>query len=225
MFKLGAFSIVSSLILINEIKEVDDCIPDVTYPSYLLHTCPRLQHLELWTDERVGEVVFDMDSASSRQLATIQPPILLPYLQTIHLVFLEKMSHVWKCNWNRFLIRHHPPLQFPFQNLTHIIFEFCPKIKYLLSPLMAKYLSNLKSVRIEHCRGMEEVISRRDDENTASASSYQDTTFFPHLETLMLGDLPCLNCIDDEKNTWSRSNKISSSVTNPIHDHLEVSLD
>ncbi|KAJ0693003.1 hypothetical protein HanPI659440_Chr15g0592291 [Helianthus annuus] len=211
---------------INVIPEVDDYIPDVTYPSYLLHTCPHLQCLVLHSDKRVGEVVFDMDSpTSSRQLATIQPPLLLPYLQIIRLEHLYKMSHVWKCNWNTFLIHHHPLLQFPFQNLTNIHLSWCHNIKYLLSPLMAKYLSNLKSVVIMGCDGMEEVISRRDDENTTStsASSYQDTTFFPHLDTLHLAYMPSLNCIDDEKNSWSRSNKISSSVTNTIHHHLQVS--
>ncbi|XP_035840442.1 probable disease resistance protein At4g27220 isoform X1 [Helianthus annuus] len=82
---------------INEIKEVDDYIPDVTYPSYLLHTCPHLQSLQLISDDRVGEVVFEMDSptSSSRKLAIIQPPLLLlPYLQTIYLGHLKKMSHV-----------------------------------------------------------------------------------------------------------------------------------
>ncbi|KAM0055984.1 hypothetical protein Hdeb2414_s0006g00212541 [Helianthus debilis subsp. tardiflorus] len=206
---------------INFIPEVDDYVPDVTYPSYLLHNCHHLQSLRLLKDERVEEVVFDMDSPSSRELATIQPPLLLPYLQSIDLHSLEKMSHVWKCNRNTFLIRHHPPLQFPFQNLTDIQLGWCANIKYLLSPLMAKYLSNLKSVHIYCCDGMEEVISRRDDENTTSASSYQDTTFFPHFDTLKLQQMARLKCIDDEKNTWSRSNKISSSVTNIIHDHLQ----
>ncbi|MFS7895584.1 putative leucine-rich repeat domain superfamily [Helianthus anomalus] len=161
-----------------------------------------------------------MDSpTSSRQLATIQPPLLL---QSIRLEHLYKMSHVWKCNWNKFLIPQHPPLQFPFQNLTDIDLDNCPKIKYLFSPLIAKYLSNLKSVLIKWCNEIEEVISRRDDENTTSASSDQDTTFFPRFDTLTLQNLPRLKCIDDEKNTRSRSNKISSSVTNTIHDHLQV---
>ncbi|KAJ0693069.1 putative leucine-rich repeat domain superfamily [Helianthus annuus] len=184
---------------INVMSEVDDYIPDVTYLSYLLHTCHHLQSLKLFKDERVGEVVFDMDSpTSSRQLATIQPPLLLlPYLQTICLEHLYKMSHVWRCNWNKFLIRHHPPLQFPFQNLTDISLIWCPKIKYLLSPVMAKYLSNLKSVFIYHCNGLEEVISRRDDENTTSASSYQHTAFFPHLDTLTLTSLPSLKSVDE----------------------------
>ncbi|KAI7737647.1 hypothetical protein M8C21_001780, partial [Ambrosia artemisiifolia] len=65
---------------------------NATYPSYLLHTCPHLQNLSLFSDGRV-EVVFDMDSPSRRQLATIQPPLLLPHLEKIHLLELEEMSH------------------------------------------------------------------------------------------------------------------------------------
>ncbi|MFS8016277.1 putative leucine-rich repeat domain superfamily [Helianthus anomalus] len=164
-----------------------------------------------------------MDSpTSSRQLATIQQPLLLPYLQSIHLYHLTKMSHVWRCNWNTFLIPQHQPLQFPFQNLADIYLHECPKIKYLFSPLMAKYLSNLKSVDIIWCDDIEEVISRRDDENTTSTtSSHENTKFFPHFDTLNLQRLRDLKFIDGEKNTWSRSNKISSSITNTIHDHLQ----
>ncbi|KAJ0648537.1 putative leucine-rich repeat domain superfamily [Helianthus annuus] len=163
-------------------------------------------------------MVFDMDSpTSSRQLATTQPPLLLPYLQTIHLFGLEEMSHVWRCNWNRFLIRHHPPLRFPFQNLTGIYLNSCHNIKYLLSPLMAKYLSNLKSVDIDDCGGMEEVISREDDENITSASSYQDTAFFPHLDTLKLQMLRCLKSVDDGGRRCG-SDKLSSNM---IHDEFQ----
>ncbi|KAJ0693242.1 putative leucine-rich repeat domain superfamily [Helianthus annuus] len=202
---------------INVMSEVDDNIPDVTYPSYLMHTYHHLQRLDLSGDERVGEVVFEMDSPSSRQLATIQPPLLLLYLQSISLFELHKMSHVWMCNWNKFLIRHHPPLQFPFQNLTHISLDSCYNIKYLFSPLMAKYLSNLKSVHISRCNGLEEVISRRDDENTTSASSYQDTAYFPHLDTLELQYLPCLKSVDDGGRTCRRD-KLSSNM---FHDEFQ----
>ncbi|KAI7752912.1 hypothetical protein M8C21_000071, partial [Ambrosia artemisiifolia] len=195
---------------------------NATYPSYLLHTCPHLQNLYLCYDGRVEEVVFDMDSPSRRQLATIQPPLLLPHLEIIQLVGLEEMSHVWKCcNWNRFLIPQHQPLELPFQNLTHINLFACQKIKYLFSPLMAKYLSNLQSVYIWNCDGMEEVISSRDDENTTSTSSHPNTTFFPHFHTLNLGGLPCLKRIEGDENTWSTNNKISSNISDMSHDHFQ----
>uniref|UniRef100_A0A251S9Y1 Putative leucine-rich repeat domain, L domain-like protein n=1 Tax=Helianthus annuus TaxID=4232 RepID=A0A251S9Y1_HELAN len=184
--------------MINVISEVDDDISNVTYLSYLLPTCHHLQRLRLCSDERVSGVLFDMDSQSSRQLATIQPPLLLPYLQSIDLYNLKETSHVWKCNWNKFLIPQHQPLQFPFQSLTDIFLHSCHKLEYLFSPLMAKYLSNLKIVSINDCYGIEEVISSRDDENTTSTSSYQDTTFFPHLETLQLASLPSLKSVDGQ---------------------------
>ncbi|KAI7725947.1 hypothetical protein M8C21_004522, partial [Ambrosia artemisiifolia] len=189
------------------------------------YTCHHLQHLELFKDERV-EVVFDMDSSpSSRQLTTIQPQ-LLPYLylEGIYLHGLEEMSHVWKCcNWNKFLIPQHQPLQFPFQNLTYIILYECHKIKYLFSPLMAKYLSNLKKVEIYGCNGIEEVISRRDDEdgeNTTSTSTYPDTTLFPHLDSLYIQSLPNLKSVDDG-DTRCRSDKLSSNITSTIHDEFQ----
>ncbi|KAK9064481.1 hypothetical protein SSX86_015863 [Deinandra increscens subsp. villosa] len=204
-----------------EIKEVDT----LTYPSYLLHTSHRLQHLQLYGDTRVGEVVFDMDSPSSRQLPTVQPSVLqLPYLQYLKLAYLHKMSHVWKCsNWNAFLIpEHQPQLQLPFQNLTEIHLIGCGKIKYLFSPLMAKYLVNLKEVEIGWCGGITEVISSIDEENTTSTSSHQNmTTFFPHLETLELRSLPCLKSVDDGGDTRSRRDKISSDITNTIHDQFQ----
>ncbi|KAI7744911.1 hypothetical protein M8C21_016651, partial [Ambrosia artemisiifolia] len=185
------------------------------------YTCHHLKHLKLSRDKKV-EVVFDMD----RQLATIQPQQLLPYLylESINLARLEEMSHVWKChNWNKFLIPQHQPLQFPFQNLTDIKLQYCHKIKYLFSPLMAKYLSNLKTVNIYDCNGIEEVISRRDDEheeNTTSTSVYQDTTLFPHLDTLHIKLLENLKSVDDG-DTRCRSDQLSSNITNTIHDDFQ----
>ncbi|KAK9064450.1 hypothetical protein SSX86_015832 [Deinandra increscens subsp. villosa] len=60
---------------------------------------------------------------------------------------------------------------------------------------MAKYLSNLKTVEIKHCDGIEEVISSRDKKS----ENEENTTFFPHLDTLELTDLPSLkHNINDE---------------------------
>ncbi|KAI3670256.1 hypothetical protein L1987_68954 [Smallanthus sonchifolius] len=180
----------SDVILEGETSEMNEYTPNMTYPSYLLHTCHHLQHLELHKDGRVKEVVFEMDS---------QRPLLLPYLQVLELHGLKDMSHVWKCNWNNFLIPQHHPLQFPFQNLTNISLEHCHNIKYLFSPLMAKFLSNLKDVYVEECDGIEEVVSSRDDENketTPSTSSHQHTTLFPCLDILTLHILSGLKRID-----------------------------
>ncbi|KAI3670249.1 hypothetical protein L1987_88069 [Smallanthus sonchifolius] len=197
---------------------------NVAYPSYLLHTCHHLQRLALTCDERVEEVVFEMDSPSSRQLATnrdSQPPLLLPYIEVIYLHRLKEMSHVWKCNWNKFLIPQQPPLQFPFQNLININLHSCHKLKYLFSPLMANFLSNLKQIKINDCNGIEEVISSRDDEEEENTtSSHQKTTLFPRLDTLELGYMPRLKSIGGG-DTRCRSDKLSSNITNTIHDQFQ----
>ncbi|KAK9064478.1 hypothetical protein SSX86_015860 [Deinandra increscens subsp. villosa] len=109
-----------------EIKEVDDYIPHLTYPSYLLHNTHHLQYLGLRNDKKVG-----------------------------------------------------------------------------------KYVS------ITECDGVEEVVSSRDDENeeaTTSTSSHQNITYFPHLDALELGTLPCLKRVDDGGDT-------SSDIINTVNDH------
>ncbi|KAI3824842.1 hypothetical protein L1987_06313 [Smallanthus sonchifolius] len=164
---------------------------DDTHPSYLLHPYHHLQSFKLCSDARVKGVLFETDG----------PLFLygLPTIQVLKLNGLEEMSHVWKCNWNKLSIPQHQPLQYPFQNLTFISLLGCHKIKYLFSPLMVKFLSNLKDVYICRCSDIEEVISNRDDENEesiVSTSSHQNTTFFPCLDTFKLESLNGLKRID-----------------------------
>ncbi|KAL8228881.1 hypothetical protein R6Q57_013781 [Mikania cordata] len=144
----------------GDISEMDEYIINPNYHActYTWATCHRLQNISLRNDKRVKEVLFDMDSTHQH----------LPYgLESLNLHGLFEMSHVWKCNnWNKFLIPQHQPafqLQLPFQNLTNISLGYCHRLKYLFSPLMVKYLSNLKSLTIRKCDGIEEIISSRDD--------------------------------------------------------------
>ncbi|KAI3670252.1 hypothetical protein L1987_88072 [Smallanthus sonchifolius] len=82
--------------MINDISEVDDYVPKITYPSYLLHTIHHLEHLKLAFDERV-DVVFEMHSSSNRKLATTrdsQHPLLLPYLKMINIYGCDGIEEV-----------------------------------------------------------------------------------------------------------------------------------
>ncbi|KAI7729686.1 hypothetical protein M8C21_000974, partial [Ambrosia artemisiifolia] len=76
--------------------------------------------------------------------------------------------------------------QSSFQSLTSIYLWDCKRIKYLFSPLMAKLLSNLKTIDIEWCDYMEEIVSNRDDKDEETAATYETTTLFPHLHSLKL---------------------------------------
>ncbi|KAI7749417.1 hypothetical protein M8C21_002693, partial [Ambrosia artemisiifolia] len=161
---------------------------------------------EIWFERVKGvKVVFEMESpiSNSDQIVTTQQP-LLPYLEHLKIVEMEKLSHVWKCNnWNKFFIlyKHHP--QSSFQNLTSVHLEDCPSMKYLFSPLMLKLLSNLKEVTIIDCDGMEEVVSNRDDNKELTSSSYAQTvaTLFPHLHLLQLCGMKNLKHIDGQSRT------------------------
>ncbi|GKE38229.1 hypothetical protein Tco_1461634 [Tanacetum coccineum] len=126
-----------------------------------------------------------------------QQPLILPYLEELKLNHLERMSHVWKCNWNEFLILQKPQSQSSFHNLT---------------VFMAKLLSNLNKIDIRSCDGIEEVVSNRDDED-ASIYSHTTTTFFPHLDILELKKLRNFKCIGGGAN----------GISTDIHDQLKLS--
>ncbi|KVH88708.1 Disease resistance protein [Cynara cardunculus var. scolymus] len=186
---------------IIEISEVDDDIHNVAFPSYLMHNLHQLHTLKLDSFEGV-EVVFKIESSSCRKLATTQnnqQPELLPHLKNLKLIGLKRMIHVWKYDWNQFLVSQQEPKSSSFVNITSITLSSCGRVKYLFSPLMAKLLSNLISIRIKSCDAMEEVVSNIDDEYEGMATSiscHTNTTFFPHLDNLNLGYLPCLKRIN-----------------------------
>ncbi|KAI3725396.1 hypothetical protein L1987_65184 [Smallanthus sonchifolius] len=76
-------------------------------------------------------------------------------------------------------------------------------------------LSNLKTVYVSFCDGMEEVVSNRDDEEmTASASVNTNTTFFPNLDILQLEYMDNLKHI---------GGGIAKGTANVIHGESECS--
>ncbi|KAL7612848.1 hypothetical protein Lser_V15G04905 [Lactuca serriola] len=180
---------------------VFDRICDVLLPSYLVKNFHELRKLELRRYEGV-EVVFEIDSPTSKKLVTThhnQKEPILPNLHELYLYYMDNMSHVWKCNdMNQFDIFPSQQSESPFHNLTTICVYHCNHIKYLFSPQMAKLLSNLKKVEIDDCNGIEEVISNRDNEDekmTTFTSIKRNATLFPYLNSLTLGFLPNLKCI------------------------------
>ncbi|KAI3518025.1 hypothetical protein L1887_06367 [Cichorium endivia] len=179
----------------EEIPRVYDNGHDVAFPVY------RLKRLEIFKCNGV-DVVFEIENSSSRDLTTHQPkqpPVLvLPDLKELWLQDMERMTHVWKCNWNQLVIPQNQS-QSSFRNLTNIFLFECHNIKYLFSPLMGTLLPNLKVVEIIDCDGIEEVVSNAYDENNemdTSISTHKNIISFPHLEDLDLRNLPCLKIID-----------------------------
>ncbi|GJY65752.1 NB-ARC domains-containing protein [Tanacetum coccineum] len=185
----------------GEILQVDDIIPDVNVPIpfHVLSTFHHLRDLTIKNRADV-EVAFEIESATSKDLATSQrdnhQSPLLPYLEFLHLDRMENMNYVWKCNWNKFLCST-TQQKSSFQNLKTIYLRECNDVKYLFSPCMIKILSSLEKIDIYRCDAIEEVVSNRDDEYEQVATSSQtDTTFLPRFDYLYLSDLPHLKLID-----------------------------
>ncbi|XP_023760075.1 uncharacterized protein LOC111908479 isoform X2 [Lactuca sativa] len=169
----------------------------ISFLSCLTHSSQNLHKLKLMKCQGV-DVVFEIESPTSRELVTTHhnQEIVLPYLEDLYIRYMNNMSHVWKCNWNKFVTLPKEQSESPFYNLTTIYMYGCRRIKYLFSPLMAKLLSNLKKVHIEFCDGIEEVVSNRDDKDEEMTTfTNTSTILFPHLDSLHLSSLKTLKHI------------------------------
>ncbi|KAI3776352.1 hypothetical protein L1987_46129 [Smallanthus sonchifolius] len=180
----------------------------------------KRKRIYLYRTQRV-EVVLEIESTSNRELGTQQqkqPLLLLSNLEELELWYMHTLTHVWKCNnWNEYIILHKHQPQSSFQNLRIIQLYYCKSIKYLFSPLMVKLLSNIKKITIEYCKGMEEVVSNRDDEDNemmTSTSPHTTATLFPHLDLLELSSMDNLRHI---------GGGVSSGTTIVSHDKSKFS--
>ncbi|KAI3745758.1 hypothetical protein L6452_08165 [Arctium lappa] len=191
----------------------------VAFSSYLIQTCCYLHTLHISGFKRV-EVVFEMETANSRKLITTlsnQQPPLLPHLKDLIVEGMQKMSHVWKYDWNQFIISQQEPTSSSFPNLGSIRLTSSDSIKYLFSPLMMKHLSNLNSITIHDCNAIEEVVSNEYEEIATSISSNTNTTFLPHID-IDLSRLRSLKRIDGVS-----ANRLASVTATVVHDKLQCS--
>ncbi|XP_023750641.1 disease resistance protein RPS2 [Lactuca sativa] len=221
-FDLGALT---SMVILNSgeigrkygLVESSQGHENTLFPAYLIHSIHNLGKLELVKYKGV-EVIFEIKSTPRNQDNQHQ---ILPYLENLYINDLERLSHVWKCNWNEFLLLHRKQSESPFHNLTTIEMRNCHSIKYLFSPLMAKLLSNLKKVKIKWCDGMQEVVSNRDDDEEEEKIT-SSTALFPLLDSLTLKSLQNLKCIGGGE-AKAGNNKISSNSTTTTTSFLDNS--
>ncbi|KAD7476976.1 hypothetical protein E3N88_00112 [Mikania micrantha] len=189
-------------------------LPNFTsiYPENSSSMCALFNSLRGEEDDNIHKVLFEID------LNNQQP--LFPNLEKLNLLYMNDMSHVWKCNnWNKYLLISYSS----FHSLTSIRIYECIRIKYLFSPLMAKLLSNLQKIHILSCHGMEEVVSNRDDDNDNKdeeemSSTSTTTTFFPRLHSLTFENLTYLECIG------GGGGQANGTQTSVIHDEFQVCL-
>ncbi|XP_039140411.1 disease resistance protein At4g27190-like [Dioscorea cayenensis subsp. rotundata] len=103
--------------------------------------------------------------------------IVLPSLKRLHLTELHSFKGLCKEKAH----------EKTFKNLTHLMIEYCHKLKYLIPiDLLVNNLQNLEMISIVGCHEMEDIIS-----GEASA----DMTALPKLKMLSLRCLPSLSSI------------------------------
>ncbi|KAM7524409.1 hypothetical protein LguiA_014311 [Lonicera macranthoides] len=152
----------------------------VLFSPHLIRGFHHLEKLSVANSESL-EVIFDLEElivgGRDHKVA------ILSKLDYISLWALRSMTHVWK----------KVPKNNGFHNLTRINVTECDSLRYLFSLSIAKCLVKLREVRIRYCKVMEEVVSKRDEEE--GQQNAVDIVFFPQLQELTLSDLPSLVCL------------------------------
>ncbi|KAM7480855.1 hypothetical protein LguiB_005438 [Lonicera macranthoides] len=127
------------------------------------------------------ESIFDFERLKTgrEELATV----VLGQLESMALSFMDKLTHIWRMVPRRIQ---------GFHNLRNLEVECCPKLRYLLSPLVAKMVVNLQHLKLSYCRMIEQVI-RTEEEEKEEEDIFEiniiDKIVFPQLRVLSLEEL------------------------------------
>ncbi|CAL5351713.1 unnamed protein product [Camellia sinensis] len=152
---------------------------NILFPSNLIKGMQSLEQGRLEYCQSV-EVVFDLEGVIVRKGYS---DILLPSLTQLMLLYLPKLTHVWKDNL--------PRIQ-GFQNLTSLIISGCGNLRNIFSPSQARLLVKLQKIKVAECGALEAIVGEEpkvDDEVAA------DIIMFPQLSSLELYHLPNLRSI------------------------------
>ncbi|KAM7477487.1 hypothetical protein LguiA_025700 [Lonicera macranthoides] len=124
------------------------------------------------------ESIFDFE-----RLKTGREELVLGQLESMTLDDMDKLTHIWRMVPRRIQ---------GFHNLRKLEVQRCPKLRYLLSPLVAKMVVNLQHLKLKYCRDIEQVI-RMEEEEKEEEEIFEikmiDKIVFPQLRILSLEEL------------------------------------
>ncbi|KAM7480860.1 hypothetical protein LguiB_005443 [Lonicera macranthoides] len=126
------------------------------------------------------ESIFDFERLKTRkeELAAV----VLGQLESMELFYMDKLTHIWRM----------VPRQIQgFHNLRKLEVQRCPKLRYLLSPVVAKMVVNLQHLKIINCRMIEQVIrteeeEKGEDDEDISEMKMMNKIVFPMLEDVTI---------------------------------------
>ncbi|CAL5349218.1 unnamed protein product [Camellia sinensis] len=126
------------------------------------------------------EVAFDLEGIIVREG---NPDILLPSLRALVLLYLPKLTHVWKNNLLRI-----PSVQ----NLTSLAVVGCNSLRYIFSSSQAKLFVKLQEISVAECRVLEAIVNEEPKVDDEVATN---VIMFPQLNSLELCHLPNLKIL------------------------------
>ncbi|CAL5422399.1 unnamed protein product [Camellia sinensis] len=169
-------------------------LSNILFPSEVIKGMQSLERLKVEWCQSV-EVAFDLEGIIVREG---YPDIVLPSLTKLVLLYLPKLTHVWKNNLQRIP---------SFQNLTSLTVVGCSSLRYIFSSSQAKLLVKLREIAVAECGVLEAIVNEEpkvDDE----------VAMFPKLSILKLYHLPSLKSLCPQAYTFEGSFIMKIKVIN-----------
>ncbi|KAI7996977.1 Disease resistance protein [Camellia lanceoleosa] len=154
-------------------------LSNILFPSNVIKGMQSLERLEVAWCQSV-EVAFDLEGIIAREG---YPDIVLPSLTKLVLLYLPKLTHVWKNNLQRIP---------SFQNLTSLTVVGCSSLRYIFSSSQAKLLVKLREIAVAECGMLEAIVNEEPKVDDEVATNI---IMFPQLNSLKLYHLPSLKSL------------------------------
>ncbi|GMP85124.1 hypothetical protein CsSME_00038408 [Camellia sinensis var. sinensis] len=164
-------------------------LSNILFPSDVIKGMQSLERLKMAWCQSV-EVVFDLEGIIVREG---YPDVVLPSLTKLVLLYLPKLTHVWKNNL----------LRIPsFQNLTSLTVVGCSSLRYIFSSSQAKLLVKLREIAVAECGVLEAIVNEEPKVDDEVATNI---IMFPQLNSLKLYHLPSLKSLCPQAYTFEGS--------------------
>ncbi|CAL5423718.1 unnamed protein product [Camellia sinensis] len=164
-------------------------LSNILFPSNVIKGMQSLERLKVAWCQSV-EVAFDLEGIIVREG---YPDILLPSLTKLVLLYLPKLTHVWKNNL----------LRIPsFQNLTSLTVVGCSSLRYIFSSSQPKLLVKLREIAVAECSVLEAIVNEEPKVDDEVATNI---IMFPQLNSLKLYHLPSLKSLCPQAYTFKGS--------------------
>ncbi|XP_052724944.1 uncharacterized protein LOC108347396 isoform X2 [Vigna angularis] len=150
------------------------CKRAVVIPFHLLPYLKNLEKLNVHSSDAV-KVIFDFDESEDKTKGIVSS------LKELTLKNLSNLKCVWKENLGGIV---------SFPNLEEVIVTDCRSLVTLLSSSLAKSVEKLKTLRMDRCEKLKEIVGEEDEREHGMTLTFE----FPCLTVLFLLDMPLLSC-------------------------------